>query len=467
MRSRIGTRGARDAGLFREVDCASLTWFRICFGLVMVWQSAKYLVLGWVEETYVEPRLHFTFFGFDWVRPWPGEGMTYHFLAMIALSAFVAAGFAYRVSAMLLFVTVTHWFLIETTQYNNHYYLQCLLAFLLVFMPAHRGYSVDALLRPKLRTPTVPVWTIWLLRFQIAVVYFYGGLAKLDPDWLTGVPARAILGGHAETPVIGAFTQSAAGGLVIAYSGLFVDLAIVPFLLWRRTRMAAFLVAVVFHVSNAYLFRIGVFPWFMVAATLLFFEPDWPRRVARALRRNGPSRAGADTVSAAPSAARGGALVGFLGLYAAVQLLVPLRHHLYPGRVTWTEEGMRFAWHMMLRHKLAKAEFVVQSKDGEPLPVEMDWPITPKQWQFMQYDPAAVLQFAHYLADEARRQGFEDVQVRALVHCSLNGREPQPLVDPTRDLAAERRSWPPAPWIVPLRTRLPPREPYGGRLTVD
>ena len=37
--------------------------------------------------------------------------------------------------------------------------------------------------------------------------------------------------------------------------------------------------------------------------------------------------------------------------WVAIQLLVPLRHFFYPGNVSWTEEGHRFAWHMKLRSK--------------------------------------------------------------------------------------------------------------------
>ena len=32
---------------------------------------------------------------------------------------------------------------------------------------------------------------------------------------------------------------------------------------------------------NHFLFNIGIFPWVAMAGTLLFLEPDWPRRAAR------------------------------------------------------------------------------------------------------------------------------------------------------------------------------------------
>ena len=40
--------------------------------------------------------------------------------------------------------------------------------------------------------------------------------------------------------------------------------------------------AVVFNLINAAIFNIGIFPWFMLGATLIFFPPDLMRRFARA-----------------------------------------------------------------------------------------------------------------------------------------------------------------------------------------
>ena len=43
------------------------------------------------------------------------------------------------------------------------------------------------------------------------------------------------------------------------------------------------------------------------------------------------------------------------------------------------------------------------------------------------------------------------MEVRARTFVSLNGRRPQPLVDPDVDLAAQPRDLSHASWIVPLR----------------
>ena len=54
------------------VDIASLVVFRIAFGAIMLTEIWKNFSYGWIRVYYVEPTNHFTYFLFDWVRPWPG-----------------------------------------------------------------------------------------------------------------------------------------------------------------------------------------------------------------------------------------------------------------------------------------------------------------------------------------------------------------------------------------------------------
>ena len=68
--------------------------------------------------------------------------------------------------------------------------------------------------------------------------------------------------------------------------------------------------------------------------------------------------------------------------------------------------------------------------------------------------PDLILQFAHYLAEQKRREGYEDAEVRARAMVSLNGRQPQLLIDLNVDLTKEQVSLLPARWIVPLTTPL-------------
>jgi hypothetical protein len=429
----------------------------------MVWEVYRYFSKDWIARYYIDPDFHFTYYGFSWVKPWPGDGMYVHFAVLGLAAAGVMAGLFYRTSALVFFLGFTYVFLLDQARYLNHFYLISLIAFLLVFLPVHRALSLDARRRPELRSGTAPAWALWLVQAQVGIPYFYGGLAKLNGDWLRAEPIRSWLASRPDFPVIGRFFTDEWMVQAFAYGGLLLDLLIVPFLLWRRTRPYAFAVGLLFHATNALLFRIGIFPWMMMAATTVFFDPDWPRRVGLLPARR--PRAGRDPGRRAATArpAHQGLTLAAASLWVALQLLVPLRHLLYPGNVSWTEEGHRFAWHMKLRDKEARARFVVTDPaDGTSRTVRTGDYITRLQASKMAGQPDMILQFAHHLAEEARREGRSGVQVRARVMASLNGRAPQLLVDPEVDLAAQPRNLRRASWIVPLHQPLPARtEPPG------
>lgn len=435
--------------LFAPVDIAALVYFRIAFGAIMLWEAWRYFANGWIPRYWIDPPMHFTYYGFDWVRPWPGAGMYVHWAVLGLLAVAIAVGYRYRLSAALFFLGFTYAFLLEQARYLNHFYLICLVSFILIVIPAHRAWSFDVRRNPALRSDTAPAWTLWLLRAQIGIAYFYGGIAKLNADWLHGEPLRAWLAARTDFPLIGPlFTQEWVVQLA-NWGSLAFDLLVVPLLLWPRTRAAAFVLAVLFNLMNARLFSIGIFPWFMIAATALFFPPDWPRRlIARAQAPVQPSSPRAPRLTAA-----------LLGAYLMLQLLVPLRHYLYAGDVNWTEEGHRFSWHMKLRSKDAEIDFIVTDSAGG-----QQWVVDPYDelpaWQArkMATRPDMILQYAHHLADEFRRDGHAGVGVRARAVASLNGRRPQRLIDPAVDLARERRSLAPARWIVPLDPAAVPGE---------
>lgn len=450
--------------LFAPHDIAALVYFRIAFGAIMLWEVGRYFEHGWIARYWIEPAFHFTYYGFGWVQPWPGAGMYVHFAALGVLAFFIMIGLWYRLSAALFFLGFTYAFLLEEARYLNHFYLISLLSFLLIFVPAHRACSVDVWRRPALRRRTAPAWALYLLRFQIGVAYVFGGIAKLNADWLRGEPMRLWLARRTDVPVLGPFFTEEWMVYLFSYGGLAFDLLVVPLLLWRRTRPFAFGAAVLFHLTNAYLFSIGIFPWFMIAATALFFAPGWPRRLLRRLRPSlaaPPQPPHTDAASAARPAWQQRAVCALLAAYVAMQVALPLRHLLYPGNPSWTEEGHRFAWHMKLRQKRGEVRFFV--RQGGPRVAA--WAVDPRDyltsWQArkMAGQPDMILQFAHFLADEMRRAADEPeapVEVRAHAQASLNGRPPQALVDSAVNLATQQRSLWPAFWIQPLAEALAP-----------
>jgi vitamin K-dependent gamma-carboxylase-like protein len=439
--------------LFAPVDIAPLVWFRIAFGLIMAVEVWRYFDHGWIGRYFIQPTFMFKYYGFGWIQPWPGNGMMLHFLVLGILAGCIALGLFYRLASALFFLGFAYVFLLDEARFLNHFYLVCLYAFLLAVVPAHRAFSLDAWLRPNLRRTTVPAWVLWLLRSQICFVYFFGGVAKLGSDWLHGEPLRLWLGRRAlSSPVLGHWLGQAWTPWFFSYGGLFFDLGITPFLLWRRTRWYAFSAAAVFNITNGYIFNIGIFPWLALGSTVILFSARLPHPISSLWQP--PA-----SVTPAPASLRRQRLaLAFVGLYAGIQIFLPIRNWFYPGAVEWTEEGHRFAWRMKLRNKDALMTLYAHDPDtNETVMITMSNYITRSQYDQAASRPDMVQQLARHVAEDFRAQGHPHIQIRATVLSSLNGRTEQMLIQPDVDLAAEPVTLRPAPWIIPLTTPLSSR----------
>lgn len=437
------------ARLAEPRDAAGLAAFRILFGALMVVATLRFWAKGWIDTLYIEPAFHFTWAGFDWVRPWPDPWMKGHFALMALAALGVTVGYRTRISAGAFWLLFTYAELIDKATYLNHYYLVSLLALLLALLPSGAAVSLDA--RRRGGEVTVPLGAYVLLRAQVAIVYAFAGLAKLGADWLfRGEPLHTWLQAHAHLPLVGPLLAAPAAALAMSWAGALYDLSIVGFLLWRRTRALAFAAAVAFHLGIWLLFPVGMFSWVMLACTTLFFAPDWPRRWLR-----GPQPPIASTITSPrrlPSLA-----LALASAWLLVQLALPLRHLAYPGAVNWTEEGFRFAWRVMLTEKTGQAEFELQSADlASPRLIFSHQDLTELQAKLMATQPDMIHDYAHFLAARARAEGHKDVRVYAHVSAAMNGRPSQPLIDPTVDLAAEpRTAFGRSAWIVPLAEAQP------------
>lgn len=465
-------RPGRLASLARRLsaptDIASLVAFRIAFGLVVATSALRFLAYGWIDELFVRTSFRFRYWGFGWVPALPDEWAWALFALLLVLGLCVAAGLFYRAAVALLFVVFTYLQLWDVSNYLNHYYLVSLLALLLNFIPAHRAFSIDARLRPALRSATLPAWCIWLLRFQVAVVYFNAGMAKFTEDWLLHAqPLQIWLSSRTSLPVIGPLLDETWIAYFAAWGGFLFDTTIALWLLLPRTRPWAYLVVIGFHAATRALFPIGMFPVIMVTAALVFFDPSWPRKWLDRLRSR---RASAASQPAAVALARAfhvhrlGLAVG--GLYCMVQLLMPLRTHLYGGNVLWHEQGMRFSWRVMAREKNGATTFIVRDPaTGREWHIPPTRYLTRLQEREMAVQPDLILQLAHQIAADFAAEGRPDVQVFADAKVSLNGRPAAPLIDPDVDLARVKDGLAPKPWIRPAPTEPPIRlRPAGGSL---
>lgn len=441
------------AWLRRPVDASSVAAFRILFGLILLGGVARFVAEGWVEVLYVEPQFFFKYWGFAWVEVWPRAGMYAHYALLAALALAIALGYRTRLAAVLFFVSFTYVELMDVTNYLNHYYLVSLLALLMVFLPVARVWSLDARRAPTVGRPAIPAWVVYALRLQVGIVYVNAGLAKLGSDWLLHAQPLGIwLGARTELPVIGPWFTTDWVLYAMSWAGFLYDCTIVLALSWRRTRLLAFGMVLGFHFLTHLFFDIGIFPFLMTACATLFFAPDWPRRVGRALRLLGDlgvlAAKECHIERRRPLVTRIG--VSVAALFFAAQIVVPLRHHLYPGDVLWNEQGMRWAWKVMVREKNGSITYHVRDpRSGRTWPVSPTQYLTWRQANEMAGQPDLILQLAHHIAADFQRRGVPDAEVRVEAWVSLNGRPAALMIDPDVDLATVSDGLAVADWILP------------------
>jgi hypothetical protein len=434
------------------IDASSIAAFRILFGLLLLTATVRFIASGWIAEYYEMPSHFFSYWGLEWVKPWPGAGMYIHFGAMSVLALMVTVGLATRFATLSFGALFAYAHLIDKTNYLNHYYLVICLCALASLLPLGGMWSLDARFRPHLVRTSVPRWVLWALRAQIGVVYVFAGLAKLKADWVIDAQPMSIwLSANTDMPILGPLFEHRWVAYVFSYAGIAFDLSIVPLLCWQRTRRYAYVAVIAFHVMTARLFQLGMFPWIMMASSLVFLPPGWPRRL---LRRRTPAR---DAVAPLRTSR---AVLALLGVYFALQLAIPLRHFAYPGDVCWSEQGFRFAWHVMVMEKDGSVVLHVREPaTGRRWDVAPSEYLTRYQTKMMAPQPDMILQLAHIVADDFRSRGIVDPVVTVDAFVSLNGHRRARLIDPTVDLARQSDGLAPKPWILPRpvdRPSVPP-----------
>jgi hypothetical protein len=455
LRARVGR--LRDL-LSTPVSIQSLAAFRIMFGALLLWDTWRFVAHDRIWRYYVLPEFTFTYPGFGWVQPLPEPWIHLAWGAVGVLAFLVTIGLFYRAAIIGFTLLFGYFFLLDKAQYLNHFYMVLLYAALLCALPANRAWSVDALIWPRLRSATTPYASVFALRVQIEIILIYAGIVKITEDWLKGEPLGMWLRPQADRVPFGSLLEL--DWVIVAASWGTIALHVIgaPLLLWRRTRLAVFAIYCLFHVSNAFFFNIGIFPWLTIGATLILFAPDWPGQVAARL---GLALPAAQPAPRAAAPARLPALaMAALAVWVGLQVALPLRHLAFPTEVRWSGDGHRFAWRMRMYDRDAYGHFVVATPDGARWVVEPEDFLTDRQARAMLTRSDMIWQFAGHLERMWLEAGYPAVSVHAHVAKSLNGRAHQPFIDPAVDLTEVRLDlFRPDPWVLPLTTPFAERAP--------
>lgn len=452
--------------VFRPLDCSTLVCFRAAFGALLLGKTC----FDWSQINGLFPPGEFraSYPLLEFMQTWSAPPMSWVFACMLVGSFGLMAGLLTRPSALLFALSFGYAYLLDPTRFNNHDYLITLLALWFIVVRSSAGLSLDAWIWPRLKSQTIPAWHLGIFVFHVCLVYFMGGVNKLNADWLRGEPMSVWLAVEKDAPLIGPLLASKWAGVAFAWAGMIFDLCIPFLLLYRKTRPYALALTVAFHLTNSQLFEIGVFPWLMLAANILFLPPSAPRNFALSIKKFfGPEERRRPKSSAvSPSLATPIVLgrherliVALLGLYLAFHVLMPFRPLLYPGDVEWNEQGKNFSWRMMLSHKDTFVGIrIIDHEQGFEIDVDQRKHLTPRQMRGKGVwgNPRVLAQYARFLKREAEKLGIKQPDVRVHAVAALNGRPFQFLVDPDVNLAeAESPLLGTPDWIVPLEQNQP------------
>ncbi len=438
--------------LTAEVDISPLVVFRIFFGVMMFLGTVRFIKNGWVEQLYIKPSFFFSYYGFEWIKPIGENGIYLIFGLLLVSSMSIALGLFYRVATIIYFACFTYVELIDKTNYLNHYYFISLVALLLCFLPAHRSFSLDTKFGFTSLQKSVPRYSIFVLQLQLAIVYFFAGVAKINAEWLfEAMPLKIWLPTKSELPIVGALLMKPWVAFVFSWFGMLFDVLITLFLFNKRTVIFAYAVVVFFHVSTAILFPgIGMFPFVMIVSATIFLPSKFHRGLLEMFsskKRNHVIHLASEKVSFPTP------VIVFFLLFFSIQILLPFRYLLYPKNLFETEQGYRFSWRVMLMEKAGTCFFYVQDKNTHKHEeIDNHAFLTTQQEKQMSTQPDMILQFAQHLKKVYQKRWQSDaVEVRVESYVSINGKGSRLYIDPSINLGEIEDGFSHKNWILATR----------------
>jgi len=309
----------------------------------------------------------------------------------------------------------------------------------------------------------VKSWSINIIKLQIGIVYFFAGIAKLNYNWLVEAqPLINWLKHQSDFPIIGYLLKENATAYLFSWFGALFDLSIFFILVNNRLRIYGYILVVIFHVMTSIMFPIGVFPLLMICSTLVFFSENFHSKIIFFISKltiklkNKPS----EEVYSLNKFGKPLIKTLFISFFI-LQLFLPFRYLLYPGKLFWTEQGYRFSWRVMLIEKLGYAQFYVHEslKDRGKF-IENNNYLTPQQEKMMATQPDMILQYAHFLSDTFKdstiysRKGEKiefgpNPKVTADVKVSLFNKGSRSFTDKEVNLTKQKRGFKNKNWIIP------------------
>ena len=239
-----------------ELSWASWALFRLCFfglhaidAVLQLAHAPRYGAGGFNVPQLPLPLL-----------PAPDRtGMSFVYGLLAIAFALCAVGVAVRVLLPLAAALYAYAYFVSQLDSYQHHYLMGLVLFLLCFVPT-APTSVGADGRRWLRS-----WALRLVLVQLAIVYLWAAVAKVDPAWLDGkLLASQVQPGRMRS-LIGGLGFGAVAVLVLA-----TEVALAATIWHRRLWFVAAPLGVGLHLGIELIdLDIGLFSYYMIASYLL------------------------------------------------------------------------------------------------------------------------------------------------------------------------------------------------------
>ena len=440
--------------LNKKCSSLNLSIFRIGFGFLMFFSLLRFWFKGWIELLYIKPKFHFSYYGFEWVKPL-NEYTYLIFLICIISTVLLAIGYKYRISIIVFFLSFTYIELMDKTTYLNHYYFISCLSFLMIFLPANLNLSIDSKIQKK-KVLYIPQWSVDCIKLLVSIVFIYAGLAKLNSDWLfSAMPLKIWLTSKYDIPIIGEYIlQQNWTHYIMSWGGMLYDLSIPFLLIFSRTRIIGFIFVIIFHLFTAILFPIGMFPYIMIFSCILFFHDNFFKNISNILKKVYMKNKLIE-VEKNYKIRNENKIIYIILVFFILQLIIPFRHLLYDGELLWKEEGYRFSWRVMLTEKKGTATFrLVDRTTNTSFLINNDEHLTEFQEKQMSFQSDFILEYAHYLGDYYKNKGIKKPEVYVDAFVTLNGRKSKRYIDNKTNLYEIKRSLKSKEWILNLDEKI-------------
>ncbi|MCB9034146.1 MAG: HTTM domain-containing protein [Chitinophagales bacterium] len=404
---------------------------RFAFGFILLFEAIRiFKTINLYFYSYeVAFRLPFT----NWLPLFPEPVSNLIASLMIIASVFIIIGLYYRLAICFYTLSYAYFFFIDMAFYNNHYYLILLLCFIFLFINADYAYSLKLMLFPSKSKLQIPNWNYIILKFIIFWVYFCAGLVKLNTEWLSGDVMRSSLLYSNDYTYFKDMNIDFATNL-LTYFGLIFDLSVGFLLLNNKTRKYAIIPILIFHITNMFSLKIGIFPYSMIIFTIIFIPPNnFTKPIFNKIQNIlSHSKFCIEEVNYNQQYKKNAYKLVYL--FILINLLLPFRHYLIKGNVDWTGEGVNFAWRMKSNLKFATRYDIFMYDKQTKQEIKSSLNIHDFHIRTSIRQPIYFIQIKDYLLKKNNRNS-ENTEVLIKVCCKFNMHEPQYLIDTSLDIS--------------------------------